>query len=126
MLVVMTPRGLWVLAVALASAPASSGEAVSGLEHAALPCVPIGRYASVTARSAAPGGRAELQCRGGAAGGCYAMRTAEHGGRWTALLPRPAGARQSEYRIVMAGSDSVSATSPDITVAVQEACDSDA
>src|SRR5688572_29344490 len=122
----MRPGLSWVLACTLVPLPVAAGAATPEIEHTALGCTPVDRYARIAGRSVARAGRAELQFRSGAAGGWYSVRMTEHGGEWTAFLPRPTSARQIEYRIVMTGSDSVSATSPDITVAVQEACDSDA
>lgn len=121
-------------ALALAAAiPAAGASAFSlAIEHAAISCVPIDRYARVTARAAgaAPIAGAELQFRIDAGSAWYSVRmAAEDGGEWAAYLPRPTRAlRQLDYRVVMTAPDAASAATDPVTVRVVDSaeCDSQA
>jgi len=99
----------------------SRADAAIVVEHTALTCVPIDRYARVAGRTTEKAARADLQFRVDPAGGWYAVRMTEHGGEWSAFLPRPtSGVRQIEYRIVMTGPDATAGTTPPVTVPVRE------
>lgn len=123
----MRPRLPWIIAGALAPALVSAGPAAPDIEHTALACVPIGRYARVAARSAAGAAGADLQFRGDPGGGWYSVRMAAEEDGWTGFLPRPTSAvRSIEYRIVVHFTDATSATSRALSVPVLETCDTDA
>jgi hypothetical protein len=94
------------------------------IEHTALGCVPVDRYAVVTARAAgnAPVAGAQLQFRVAPAAEWYSIRmTADDGGGWVGYLPRPTRKLPAlEYRIVMTGADATSAATEPARVRVAD------
>lgn len=111
--------------LATAGLPSVSAQAAGiAIEHNALGCVPVDRYAVVTARPAAGGAvaAAEVQFRVDPASGWYSIRmSAEDGGSWVAYLPRATrGLPQLDYRIVMTGADTTSAATAPVSVRVAD------
>jgi hypothetical protein len=88
-------------------------------------CAPLDRYVRIAARADAPVARAEVQFRADAATAWYAVRMTDHGGEWSAYLPRPTSAlTRLEYRIVMTGRDASSAATAPLAASVAASCDS--
>jgi hypothetical protein len=113
--------------VAMAMLPSVHAVAALTVEHEALSCVPVDRYARIGARAGTgtAAAAASLQFRTAADGDWYAVRmTSSSDGEWVAHLPRPArGLGHLEYRIVMTGSDATSSATEPVTVRVADAAD---
>jgi hypothetical protein len=75
------------------------------IQHDPLACVPLDRYARISARGAPADqvASAELQFRANGGGAWYSIRMTSQAGDWSAVLPRPTASLGGfEYRLVMA------------------------
>jgi len=98
------------------------------ITHQAVPCVPVDRYARVTAEAPAAA-RAELQFRTLPGGPWYSAGMTREGAAWIAFLPRPTSAgHHLEYRVVATAADATTAmTEPAVirVVATPAECDAE-
>jgi len=118
-----------VATLALVLAPAAKGRAAPlEIRHQPISCLPLYRYARVTA-TAVPAdvlARAEIQFRTGPAAAWYSIQMTDRGARWSALLPSALPSLPGfEYRIVMTSRTLAVSTTPAFAVRVEassEAC----
>jgi hypothetical protein len=118
-----------VATLALVLAPAASGRAAPlEIRHQPLSCMPLYRYARVTAEAVPAEGlaRAEIQFRTGPAAAWYSIQMTALGASWSALLPSALPSLPGfEYRIVITSRTLAVSATPAFAVRVEassEAC----
>ena len=119
----MAKAGFRIMPTCVLALSASTAHAAIEIQHEPITCVPLDRFARISAKGSPADQitRAELQFRADATTDWYSSRMEGGIGQWSGLLPRPRKPLEHfEYRIVMASASDESAETRPFTVSVSD------